>query len=234
MQLRRNPRLARSLCVLVLGIAAHSAAHAQYLDRGWTVELAAGKTTFKDVTAADLDGLTRDFFDSFTLPVQSLSSTLDDRARSMALLAGYRFNRWLAVEAGLYSLGSFKYASTGTVSDAGTILPASFDFAYKAKGIVMGGIGTLPLGRNFELRARAGISNTDVRIRYTATVDGDSLTDRFSDSTQDFYYGVGAGFVVWDYYRIGVDYVHYDSLGKSSSTGATDVDNVMLSIGFRY
>jgi OOP family OmpA-OmpF porin len=198
------------------------------------MEIGAGKSTFKDVAKSDLDVVTRDFFDSFTLPVQTLNSTLDTTDRSLALLAGYRFNRWFAAEAGMYSLGSFRYAAAGTVNDAGTISPATFTFGYKVRGILMGGTATLPLGRSFELRARAGLSSTDVRVKYSATVGTDTLADKYSDTSQDLYYGVGAGMVVWDYYRIGVDYLHHAGVGKASSTGTSDVDNVLLSVGFRY
>ncbi|MFO1505212.1 MAG: outer membrane beta-barrel protein [Steroidobacteraceae bacterium] len=222
------------LFCLLLGVTFATTAQAQYLDRGWTLELAAGKTSFKDVSTADLDGLTRDFFDSFTLPVQTLASTLDTRDRSLGLSAGYRFNRWLAADVGFYSLGSFRYAANGTVSDAGVITPAAFTFNYRVRGILLGGTATLPLGRNLELRARAGISNSDVTVRYSATVGPDTLDDKYSGSSQDFYYGVGAAFVVWDYYRIGVDYLHHAKVGKTSTTGTTDVDNVMLTLGFRY
>jgi OmpA-OmpF porin, OOP family len=230
---RRVLQLARCLCVLV-GLLAAPVTQAQYLDRGWTMEIGAGKSTFKDVAKSDLDVVTRDFFDSFTLPVQTLNSTLDTTDRSLALLAGYRFNRWFAAEAGMYSLGSFRYAAAGTVNDAGTISPATFTFGYKVRGILMGGTATLPLGRSFELRARAGLSSTDVRVKYSATVGTDTLADKYSDTSQDLYYGVGAGMVVWDYYRIGVDYLHHAGVGKASSTGTSDVDNVLLSVGFRY
>jgi OmpA-OmpF porin, OOP family len=233
MQHRRIARFARLLCVLA-GLGAMHAAQAQYLDRGWTLEVSVGKTRFKDVEKPDLDQLTRDFFDSFTLPVQTLASTLDARDRSLALQAGYRFNRWLAADIGFLSLGSFQYASTGTVNDAGIISPSAFTFGYKVRGVSVGGTATLPLGRNLEVRARAGFINSDVNIRYSATVGTDTLADKYSDTSQDLYYGVGAGFVVWDYYRIGVDYLHYDNVGKASSSGATSVDNVMLTLGFRY
>jgi hypothetical protein len=233
MQPCRIPRLMRVLSILALGFAGLPAAQAQYLDRGWTMEVAAGKTTFKDVSLADLDTFARDFFDSFALPVQTLNSTLDTKDRSLALTAGYRFNRWFAAEAGMYTLGSFRYASTGTVDDAGSILPSTFDFGYRARGIMIGGTATLPVGRNFELRARAGISNSSVTLKLSSTVGTDSLADKFSDASQDFYYGVGAGFVVWDYYRLGLDYMHHAKVGKSS-TGTTNVDNVMLTLGFRY
>jgi hypothetical protein len=55
MQPCRIPRLMRVLSILALGFAGLPAAQAQYLDRGWTMEVAAGKTTFKDVSLADLD-----------------------------------------------------------------------------------------------------------------------------------------------------------------------------------
>jgi OmpA-OmpF porin, OOP family len=229
----KHCRIARLLCILAVAFAAVPV-QAQYLDRGWTLELAAGRTTFKDVGKADLDLFTRDFFDYYALPVQTLASTLDTRDRSLGVQAGYRFNRWLAADVGFFSLGSFQYAATGTVNDAGTISPAGFTFGYTVRGITLGGTATLPLGRNLELRARAGITNSDVKISYSATVATDSLVDGYSDSSQDLYYGVGAGFVVWDYYRIGVDYLHHDKVGKSSSTGTSSVDNVMLTVGFRY
>jgi OmpA-OmpF porin, OOP family len=233
MQHRGISGFVRLVAILAAGFAVIPA-QAQYLDRGWTMEIGAGKTSFQDVSTADLDLLTRDFFDSFALPVQTLSSTVDTKDRSLLLMAGYRFNRWFAAEAGMYSLGSFQYAATGTVDDAGTISPATFNFGYHARGIMMGGTATLPLGRSLELRARAGISNTDVRIKYSATVGPDAVADKYSDTSQDLYYGVGAGIVVWDYYRIGVDFLHHASVGKASGAGTTDVDNVVLSVGFRY
>jgi hypothetical protein len=233
MQHRRTARLARLLCVLA-GLAAMPMAQAQYLDRGWTMELSVGKTSFKDVDKPGLDQLTRDFFDSFALPVQTLASTLDTRDRSLALQAGYRFNRWLAADVGFFSLGSFQYASTGTVSDAGTLMPSAFDFGYKVRGVSLGGTATLPLGRSLELRARAGITNSDVNVRFSATAGTDTLADKSSYTSQDLYYGVGAGFVVWDYYRIGVDFLRHDKVGKSSTSGTTSIDNVMLTLGFRY
>lgn len=225
-------RTARILSALLL-VAAASTAQAQLLERGWTFELGMGKTTF-DVKAADGDILTRSFFDAFELPVQSLSSTLDDKDKSFALFGGYRFNRWLSAEAGFFSLGAFRYHGTGTVNDAGTIRQASFDFRYRVKGMLLGGAATLPLGQYLEARVRAGFTTSSPKISYTATVEGDALSDSFSDSSQDFYYGAGVGLNLWEFYRIGLDFMHHGKVGKASTTGSTDVDNVMLSIGYRY
>lgn len=233
MQHRRIPSLARLLCFLV-GVAAFPAAQAQYFDRGWTVEIGIGKTDFKNVAQTDVDALVRSYLGSFNLPVQTLNSTLDTKDRSLALAAGYRVNRWLGLEASLFKLGSFRYASTGTVSDAGTIRNSTANVSYRVKGIMLGGTATLPLGRNFELRARAGLSNSDVRLGIDSTVGSGSRSDGISDSSQDLYYGAGVGIILADYYRIGLDYSHHGGVGKASSTGKADVNNVMLSVGFRY
>jgi hypothetical protein len=217
-----------------VALVAAPAAQAQMLDRGWYFELAAGKSSFKDVDNAGLDALTRDFFASFDLPVQTLASTRDDYERSYALLSGYRINPYFAVEAGFFRLGAVQYAATGTVSDAGTLRPASFNFSYRAKGVLIGGAGTLPLGEIFELRGRAGITNSETRVRFFATVDGNSVNDQYSESSQDFYYGAGAGLWLGQYYRVGVDYLHHDKFGKAGGNGSTDVDNLLLSLSYQY
>jgi len=219
-----------------LGILALAAAAAptQALEPGLYFELSLGKSKFKDVDQASLDAGTRDFFDSFDLPVLSLASTLDDTSQSYAITTGYRLNRYLAGEVSYFRLGASQYFGQGTVSDAGVTLPASLWVGYRSKGIAIGGAATLPVGRYLELRARGGISNTDTRVKFTATVDTDTLSDKSSDNSQDFYYGAGVGFNFWTYYRIGIDFTKYDGMGKSSTTGATDIDNVQLSFSYQY
>lgn len=226
--------LARLLCTLLLAVLAAPAARAQFLEPGWTFDIGVGKAKFKDVAAGSLDGFTRDFFDSFTLPVQSLSSTLSTSDRAYSVISGYRFSPFLAVEGGYFRLGAFQYNAAGTVSDAGTILPASMFFSYRAKGFQFGGVGTWPIGDLIELRARAGLASSETRVRIIANVDGAEVRDSFTESSQDFYYGAGVALAFWEAYRLGLDFTHYEKLGKTNGNGSTDVDSVMLSIGFRY
>ncbi len=227
-------RISRILVVLTLAFVQVPAVQAQMLDRGWYFEVGLGKSSFKDVSTPGLDALTRDFFDSYDLPVQTLTSTRSDYEHSYVLVSGYRITPYLAFEAGLFRLGAVQYAAAGTVSDEGALRPASFNFSYRAKGVMLGGTATLPLGEFFELRSRAGITNSDTRVRYYATVNGVSASDQFSESSQDFYYGAGAGLWLGQYYRIGVDYMHHAGFGKSSGNGSTDVDNLLLSISYQY
>lgn len=229
---RKSPKLPVALGVLA--IAAVAAPAAQALEPGLYFELSLGKSKFKDVDIAGLDGLTANFFESYDLFVTSLDSTLDTKDRSYSITTGYRLNRYLAGEVSYYRLGAFQYSTQGTVDDAGVTRPATFWFGYRTKGVAIGGAATLPLGPVFELRARGGISNTDTRIKYTATVEDSEATEKASDSSQDFYYGAGVGMNFWTYYRIGVDWLQWKDMGKASTTGSTSVDSLMFSFAYQY
>lgn len=222
------------VCTMLGILTLAAAAPALALEPGLYFELSMGKSKFKDVDQASLDFAMRDFFESFDLPVQSLSSTLEDTDQSYAITTGYRLNRYLAGEVSYFRLGASQYYGQGTVSDVGNIVPASLWVGYRSKGIAIGGAATLPVGRYLELRARGGISNTDTRVKFTATVESDVLSDKSSDSSQDFYYGAGVGLNFWTYYRIGIDFTKYDGMGKASTTGDTDIDNVQISFSYQY
>ena len=215
----------------ILAVAAAASPTTQALEPGLYFELSLGKSKFKD---AGLDEFAHAFFEYYDLPVQSLNSTTDDTDGSYAITTGYRLNRYLAGEVSYFRLGASQYFAQGTVSDAGVSLPASFWAGYRSKGIAIGGAATLPVGRYLELRARGGISNTDTRVKFTATVESDELTDKISGNSQDFYYGAGVGLNFWTYYRIGVDITKYSGMGKASATGETDIDNVQLSFSYQY
>ena len=218
----------------ILALAAAVSPVTQALEPGLYFELSVGKSKFKDLGTESVDAFARGFFEYYDLPVQSLSSTVDDTDGSYAITTGYRLNRYLAGEVSYFRLGASQYYAQGTVSDGGSILPATFWVGYRSKGIAIGGAATLPVGRYLELRARGGISNTDTRLKFTATVESDELSDKSSDNSQDFYYGAGVGLNFWTYYRIGIDFTKYDGMGKASTTGDTDIDNVQLSFSYQY
>lgn len=227
-------RYSRTLATLFLLALGAPVAQAMTLENGIYFEIGVGKAEFKDANQVDLDQLTRDFFDSYELPVQSLTSTFSNKDRSYSLLTGYRFNPWIALEAGFFRLGAFQYGSAGTVSDEGTIRPDSFWFSYRAKGFLFGGSAMLPLGPFLELRGRAGLTNTDTRVRIAANVEGSAVKNSFTESSNDFYYGVGLGMKVFEYYRLGVDWMHHRGIGKPGGNGATDVDNLQVSFSYQY
>ncbi len=227
----------KALCALTLAAAVAPAAQAQLMDSGFYFEVAVGKASFKDVGVAALDGLAESFFGnnfSEVLTYDGISSTLQDTDRSYALISGYRMSPYLSFEAGYFRLGAFQYASSGTLSDGISTAPGTFNFSYRAKGFLVGSTATLPMGSYLELRGRAGISSSDTRVKVSYTIEGDGESLKASENSQDFFYGAGVGVNVWDYYRIGLDYMHLSKIGRSSGNGTTDVDNIMLSFSYVY
>ena len=225
-------RFARFLGVVaVAGLMAPAAQAAMY--EGWTFEVAVGKATFKDANIADLDALAVGFFDSYTIDFAPQQSTLDDTDRSYALISGYRFNRNWAMDVGYFRLGAFQYATTGII-DNDPNSTGGFEIGFRAKGAFVGVSGMLPLGETFELRGRAGLSSTDTRLRFSAAALGGGVSDKLNASSQDFYIGAGVGATFWEVYRVGLDWMHHRKVGKSQLTYSTDVDNILLSVGFQY
>lgn len=227
-------RIAATLGALGLCVLATPAAQA--MEEGWFMELAIGRASFTDVSAADLEEPTRNFFEAdLSLNVDSLDGTVKTTDRSYAVISGYRFNENWAMETGFFRLGAFQYRATGTVSDGGGSYPAFFNLSFRAKGVMFGVSGTQPIGDLFEVRGRAGISSSDTRIKFSAGVQSSVLPEtKYSASSQDFYIGAGVGMYLWDYYRVGFDWMRHRNIGKPSYTYKANVDNLLLSISYIY
>lgn len=226
--------LARILGVLAF-VTMAAPAQAQFLGPGWFFEVGVGEANFSGAKRSELDALTGAFFDSFNLTVDSLDSTLSRKDRSYAINSGYRFNDYLQMETTYYRLGAFQYAAAGSVSDQGGSYPATMNFSFRAKGVMFGVAGTYPFADRFELRGRVGLSTTSTRLRYAAALSGQgSVADKVTASSQDFYFGAGVGMYLWDYYRVGIDFTHHRDVGKSELTYSSDVNNLMLTLGYRY
>ncbi len=110
-----------------------------------------GQTKFKDI---DTTGVT--------------NSSVKDTGTGIKLGGGYAFNRNFAVEGAYVDLGK------ATVS--GTFLGVNFSDTRKASGLVVVGVGMLPLGNQFTLLGRAGVINATVKE--DASAGGFSASDK--------------------------------------------------------
>lgn len=97
-------------------------------------------------------------------------SGLDDKSASWALLAGYRFSRFFALEAGYIDLGEF----------------GDQDFSSSTRGIMVNARGILPLGKHFELDLLFGLVGMKRELTFG------SVSDDVSGTTGK----VGIGFAV--------------------------------------
>jgi OOP family OmpA-OmpF porin len=205
------------------------AAPAQAAGENWSFEIAMGQASFTDVKTSELDLLPSAFYG---IDVQD--STLRSTDRSYALITSYRFSRNLAMETGFFRLGAFQYTATGTADVGNSNAPASFNFNFRAKGVMLGIAAALPLGEILELRGRGGISTSSTRVRRIATVQGTSLQDEITASSQDFYLGAGVGANFGETYRIGIDWILHRDIGKQAFTYSATASNVMLSVAYMY
>jgi OOP family OmpA-OmpF porin len=92
------------------------------------------------------------------------TASIEDRDRDTGykLFGGYQFSRHLAIEAGLFDLGSFGY--TARTTPAGTL-----GGDIRVKGLNLDLVGTLPLTDRFSLLGRVGVAHTQTRGSFGAT-----------------------------------------------------------------
>ena len=162
-----------------------------------------GQTKFKDI---DTTGVT--------------NASVKDTGTGIKLGGGYAFNRNFAVEGAYVDLGK------ATVS--GTFLGVNFSDTRKASGLVVVGVGMLPLGNQFTLLGRAGVINATVKE--DASAGGFSASDKSTKVKTTF--GIGASYRFTTQFAVRADFDTYRKLGDSNTTGEGTVD--MISIGVVY
>ena len=137
---------------------------------------------------------------------------VDADSTAYRVAVGWRFNDYLAVDAGYQNFGRFDQ----TFDVAGT----PTDVSLTADGFTIGGVGSLPLSDRMSLFARAG----------AFFWDGDAEINNVTAATPEdtnFYFGVGMRFGLTDRLSATVDGSRYDLDGTSST-----VLSVGLNFGF--
>lgn len=144
------------------------------------------------VNYAELDSSVEDDLDLG----DDLEALFDDRAAGYNLGAGYRFNKWLAIDAAYWDIGEFK-------SDE---LDNGQKVAYDTSMWTVGGIVSVPLWI-LDVYGRMGAAMWDVDSRYIE-----------NDGT-DVYYGVGAALNVFGSLDLYAEYVRFDADEAIDSIG---------------
>ena len=119
--------------------------------------------------------------------VASAISDFDEDDSASKYFAGYRFNRFLAVQGDLYDLGNL----------SGTLLGQPVSSETEAYGASI--VGTLPIAF-IELFARAGL------IFYDLEVTTPNASDRIDESDEDLVYSVGVGFTFVERFNLQLEY----------------------------
>ena len=137
-------------------------------------------------------------------------NSCNDTDTSWKLLGGYRFNRYVGVEASYIDWGEV----TASVTVSGTVA----EVAAKQQSYGLAAVGTLPIGERFELFGKAGFLMTEQETR--RITPNPSTVDR---DESELHYGLGARFLFTRNWVARAEWENTDKLKVE-----------MLSIGVEY
>ena len=179
------------------------------------------------------------------------TSSLDDSLSVWGAQIGYRFGKYVAVEAGYVNLGELSYQLPGLVSgtyivtnDDGTTTTYTLNGAIErgtqltSTGITGAVLGMFPINEKFDVHARAGLYLADTRltdrIRFVSSDPVVNLAHRRTDASEtELLAGVGATWNINESFSLRVEYQKFFDIGDDEKTGESDIDVVNLSVLFR-
>lgn len=220
---------------VAMGLAlATAATSAMAEDSGWYFGVTGGQAEY-DLSQDELDAIVLDAFAGAGAPVLTGSSSLEDSDTSLSLFGGYRFSPYLAVEAGYVDLGTAEYRSTGTVNPPGPVAsaPASYALDIEAKGFSAAALGSIPLGKSFDVHGHLGLLFSDTEFSQRANISTTSAAESFSANSQDVFYGIGAGLHLGERWAFSLDWQQFKDVGDEEETGEGDVDRLSLGVTYK-
>jgi OOP family OmpA-OmpF porin len=189
-----------------------------------------------------LDGVMRAVLLSEGFFPMSASSTLDDSDTALTVFAGYRFNPYIAVEAGYVDLGTAEYRSTGTVNPPGPAVsaPTALDVDVESKGATVTALGSLPLGDIVDLHGHLGFLFAKTDLTVTTSIGSTVGTGTESLDSVSALFGVGAGFHLGEHWSLSLDWTRYDNVGDEDedddvrTEAGFNIDALSVSAMFRF
>lgn len=153
----------------------------------------------------------------------------DEEGAAWSVTAGYRINRYLAVEAGYVNLGTL--SATHTIDIPPILGGGSFNFhrELETEGPSLTVFGTLPLSANWQLYARAGMLFADSDLKTSFDGSGTVGSSVDSDATT---LGAGAQYDWRGHWSARLEFQRTNDLGGNDVANEADVDNI--SLGFLY
>lgn len=182
-----------------------------------------------------LNSAIQEFF-IFTLDEQRVS--FDETDTGFALIAGYRFTPYIAIEGGYTRLGQVVYRSRATGSfplEAGRM---AVNIESDTSGFSAAVLGSWPVTRNWELFGRGGalIATNDLKLVVAAEGDqflpplGPGFADSFSKGSTDYFAALGISLRVLEIYAVRLEYQRVFSAGHEEAGGEADLDSIQLGL----
>jgi opacity protein-like surface antigen len=150
------------------------------------------------------------------------------------MTAGYRFNRYLAVEASYIDLGAANYEAEGLVDAGAGVEPMWAAASVSSAGPALSVVGILPINANWEVYARAGAyyGTNEYTERWSALAGSLGYSD--SESSTELLWGVGGAFHFGEHWSAKAEYQQIPKVGSSDAIAEIDVDRLNLGISFSF
>lgn len=167
-------------------------------------------------------------------PIDSWSAKTDTSSIPWSATVGYRFIKYLAVEAGYIDAGTSSYKGVGEVDDINLgLLPAKGKLDWRASGLQASVLGIWPIDNTWSVFGRVGGFFGDVKADVHVNVDGSTGKGHDSANSNEFLYGVGVDSQFLDEWTARLEWMGMPSLGNNS-TGSADWNGIMFSLLYRF
>jgi opacity protein-like surface antigen len=238
------------MCVGVCGLLSLSASAAHAADRGFYLGASGGQATydFDQTTPIPVAGFVPFpttpnvpviVFNPVATPVvgspvfREAQPVLwlpgdEDEGTAWSLTAGYRINRYLAIEASYVNLGTLEASDNFAVPallGGGTL---NFQRELETAGPALTAFGMLPLSNSWQLYARAGILFADTDL--TTAINGNSRSSSFDSDVTTL--GAGAQYDWGAHWSARLEFQRSLDVGGDDVANDADVDGI--SLGFLY
>jgi OmpA-OmpF porin, OOP family len=140
--------------------------------------------------------------------IEDLGASVDDNDIGYKLFAGYRINKFFAVEGFYADLGEATAETSGFVG--GNPAQASADINADTFGLAA--LAIYPINDNFEVFGKVGFNswNADAKANVQIPADGVNETESESDDGTDPMYGVGAAYIFNNNLSLRVEFERYE------------------------
>jgi OmpA-OmpF porin, OOP family len=188
-----------------------------------------------DLSKGDLDAISRSaFLDNGAIPLNPTSS-YDDSDTAWSLIAGYRFNQFIAVEGGYMDLGSTKYRNSGNVLLPGVgTLPSTVSIDLSAKGAFAAAKVAAPIGPNFDIHSHVGTIVARTEFDIGLSLGSFRGGEKLSSDSADFFAGAGVGYRFTDSFAASVDYLIFKDVGDGDETGEGDIKSFRIGVTYTF
>lgn len=218
---------------------------------GWYLEADGGQTDFGGIAGTAQRSLSvPQPAQGWTVGGSSFSvQQSESNDTGYRVLVGYRFNAYLALEAGYVDLGNVHASGTGTAESAPTcntpvcILLVQLDTytgsaKVQAHGAELAVVGSWPISARWSLLGRVGAFDSHTRLDIASTPASPTpalVATSVSESSSNWRptFGVGVSFSPVDHWALRLGWDRYPHLGDHSISGAT-LNASLFSLGVLY